>query len=60
MSSVAVTSVFEELAARYDAWYDTASGRVLFDLEFGCLHPLVAGTAAPRLEVEGDSPRPSA
>ena len=23
---------FEELADRYDAWYDTASGRMLFDL----------------------------
>ena len=23
---------FEDLADRYDAWYDTASGRMLFDL----------------------------
>ncbi len=46
-----MTSAFEELAARYDAWYDTASGRVLYDLELGCLRPLLSGTGAPRLEV---------
>ena len=42
---------FEDLADRYDAWYDTESGRVLFDLELGALRPLLAGTARPRLEV---------
>lgn len=42
---------FEDLADRYDAWYDTAPGRVLFDLELGALRPLLAGTARPRLEV---------
>ena len=42
---------FEDLAERYDAWYDTAPGRVLFDLELGALRPLFAGTAGPRLEV---------
>ena len=42
---------FEDLAERYDAWYDTESGRVLFDLELGALRPLLAGTAGPRLEV---------
>ena len=42
---------FEDLAERYDAWYDTAPGRVLFDLELGALRPLLAGTAGPRLEV---------
>ncbi|MDA8355040.1 MAG: methyltransferase domain-containing protein [Actinomycetota bacterium] len=42
---------FDDLADRYDAWYDTASGRVLFDLELGALRPLLAGTAGPRLEV---------
>lgn len=44
-------SAFDELAARYDAWYDTASGRVLYDLELGCLRPFLSGTAAARLEV---------
>ena len=42
---------FEDLADCYDAWYDTAAGRVLFDLELGALRPLLAGTAGPRLEV---------
>lgn len=42
---------FESLADRYDAWYDTAGGRVLFELELGAVRPLLAGTAAPRLEV---------
>ncbi|MHB1776128.1 MAG: class I SAM-dependent methyltransferase [Acidimicrobiales bacterium] len=42
---------FEDLAERYDAWYDTAPGRVLFDLELGAIRPLFAGTAGPRLEV---------
>ena len=42
---------FDGLADRYDAWYDTAPGRVLFVLELGALRPLLAGTAGPRLEV---------
>ena len=42
---------FDDLAGRYDAWYDTAAGQVLFDLELGAIRPLLAGTAGPRLEV---------
>ncbi len=42
---------FEDLAERFDAWYGTAAGRVLFDLELAALRPLLAGTARPRLEV---------
>ena len=42
---------FENLAEPYDAWYDTAAGQVLFDLELGALRPLLAGTASPKLEV---------
>ena len=42
---------FDDLAGRYDAWYDTAPGQVLFDLELGAIRPLLAGTAGPRLEV---------
>ena len=42
---------FEDLAERYEAWYDTTPGRVLFDLELAALRPLLAGTARPRLEV---------
>ncbi len=43
--------VHDHLADRYDAWYDTAAGRVLFDLELAALGPLLTGTACPRLEV---------
>ncbi len=46
-----VAQAFEDLADRYDAWYETAAGRVLFDLELAALRPLLAGTAGPRLEV---------
>lgn len=46
-----LAQAFEELAGRYDAWYDTGAGRALFDLELCALRPLLAGTAAPRLEV---------
>jgi len=42
---------FEELAERYDAWYDTAAGRVLFDLEVGALAPLLEDVNGVRLEV---------
>ncbi len=44
-------SAFEELAARYDAWYDTAHGQLLFSLELACLRPLVPPGPRPRLEV---------
>ena len=44
-------SAFEELAARYDAWYDTAHGQLLFDLELACLRPLLPPGPGPRLEV---------
>ncbi len=42
---------FETLADRYDAWYDTPAGQVLFGLELGALRPLFAGTTGPRVEV---------
>ena len=48
---------FEDLAGRYDAWYDTVAGRVMFDLELGALRPLLAGTGGPRLEVGAGSGR---
>lgn len=44
-------STFEELATRYDAWYDTGEGRLLFGLERACVRQLLAGSASPRLEV---------
>lgn len=44
-------SAFEELADRYDAWYASAGGRLLFELELACLTPLLAPGPGPRLEV---------
>jgi len=43
--------VFEELAGRYDAWYDTAHGQLLFALERDCLRRLVPLGLRPGLEV---------
>ena len=43
--------MFEELAVRYDAWYDSAHGQLLFDLELACLRPLLPPEPGPRLEV---------
>ena len=42
---------FDDLAERYDVWYHTGPGRVLFDLELAALRPLLDGTGGPRLEV---------
>ena len=44
-------SVFEELAERYDAWYEEAVGRVAFPMEVECLRPLLSGLPKPHLEV---------
>ena len=44
-------SAFETLSDRYDAWYDSPAGRVLFDCELAALRPLLDGTGQPRLEV---------
>jgi len=44
-------SIFEELAQRYDAWYEGAVGQVAFPMEVECLKTLLEGLAKPRLEV---------
>ena len=43
--------VFENLASRYDAWYEGNVGRVAFPEEVECLRPLLAGLPRPHLEV---------
>ena len=45
------TAAFDDLAQRYDSWYDSLLGSRVFALELACLAPLLATTAHPRLEV---------
>ena len=49
-ASMSIT-VFEELAQRYDAWYEGAVGQVAFPMEVECLRPLLLGPPTPHLEV---------
>lgn len=46
-----VSSPFEALSGRYDAWYDSPAGRVLVANELAALGPLLEGTGHPRLEI---------
>ncbi len=41
---------FERLAGRYDAWFDSPTGRRLFRVETRCLRGLLAGAPRPWLE----------
>jgi SAM-dependent methyltransferase len=43
--------VFERAAGRYDAWFESARGRVVFESEARCLAQLSAGLPRPWLEV---------
>ena len=43
--------IFDQQAARYDAWYDTPSGEALFLEELAALGPLLDGLPHPWLEV---------
>jgi ubiquinone/menaquinone biosynthesis C-methylase UbiE len=42
---------FEELASRYDQWFDTPRGRAIFSLESHCLKSLMEGAGRAWLEV---------
>ncbi len=43
--------LFEEHAGRYDRWYETEPGRVLFEAELQALRRVAADLPGPRLEV---------
>ena len=46
-----IVQLFEELAERYDAWYDGPVGRVAFPLEVAVLQPLLKGSPKPWIEI---------
>ncbi len=43
--------LFEQMAERYDAWYEGDIGKVAFPIEVECLRPLLFGLPKPWLEV---------
>jgi SAM-dependent methyltransferase len=46
-----IVQLFEELAERYDAWYDGPVGRIAFPLEVAVLQPLLMGSPKPWIEI---------
>jgi len=46
-----IVQLFEELAERYDAWYDGSVGRIAFPLEVAVLQPLLMGSPKPWIEI---------
>ena len=42
---------FERLADRYDAWFETGKGRLVFQVEAKCLRDLLEEAPRPWLEV---------
>jgi ubiquinone/menaquinone biosynthesis C-methylase UbiE len=46
-----MNEVFDQMTERYDAWYDSAEGRPLYESELLCLAPLVDSSSGPLLEI---------
>jgi ubiquinone/menaquinone biosynthesis C-methylase UbiE len=44
-------NIFDTLTETYDAWYDSAEGRPLYESELKCLRPLVEDSPGPILEI---------
>jgi tRNA-Thr(GGU) m(6)t(6)A37 methyltransferase TsaA len=44
-------SIFDMLTDTYDAWYDSAEGRPLYESELKCLRPLIEDSPGPILEI---------
>jgi SAM-dependent methyltransferase len=51
MSHEHTLTIFDEQASRYDAWYETPGGAVIFAAELDALRPLLAELPRPWLEV---------
>ena len=45
------TQPFDQLAARYDAWFDSPDGRPIFELEVSCLRDVMTPSGGRWLEV---------
>jgi tRNA (adenine37-N6)-methyltransferase len=45
------TNIFDILADKYNAWYDSEEGRPLYECELRCLRPLVEAAPKPILEI---------
>ncbi len=46
-----IENIFDTLTEKYDAWYDSAEGRPLYESELKCLRPLVEDSLKPVLEI---------
>jgi len=49
--SGSIKNVFVEDVGRYDKWFDSRKGRLIFEMELACFRALMAGAARPWLEV---------
>lgn len=44
-------NIFDILTDKYDAWYDSEDGRLLYESELKCVRPLVESCSGPILEI---------
>jgi ubiquinone/menaquinone biosynthesis C-methylase UbiE len=51
MSGSEVENVFNIMAEKYDDWYDSGEGRLIYENEMKCLKPLVREPDKPLLEI---------
>lgn len=59
MISAIAQDMFDQQAARYDAWYDTLAGSAAFAEEIDALRPLAGGLPRSWLEVGVGTGRPA-
>jgi len=46
-----IDKTFDAYADRYDAWYETEAGKVIFEMEVDCIKPFLLGYGRPYLEI---------